>query len=234
MPTTAILTNPTGQLSYPVRFVLPSKTSEGLREEHEAGQLSIKLKALPHKLNLAKANSDSLSNGHARWVLVQGGDYTKIATKAADLNKDLNGLLNSRWIPLSAKNPSWLEAWGHYQELRGVNSEIRELSDKVTELNLSLYDLIPEGRVWTVFRASCRALPGKSFDNTVEYESHKQTCRNLIRDSEEVALKEREVFDLLKRFKAGASELDKFRKLIDKAKESAVVAVNVLKDPGKK
>lgn len=234
MSTAAILTNPAGQLSYPVRFVLPSKTSEGLREEHEAGQLGAELKALPHKLNLAKANSDSLANGHARWVLVQGKDHIKIATEAVDLNKRLNSLLCSKWVPLSGKTPSWFEAWGHSKELRGVNSEIREVSDKVTQLNLSLYDLIPEGKVWAVFRACCRALPGKSFDNSMEYDSYKQTCRGMIKDSEEVALKEREVFDLLKRFKAGASELERFKGLIGEAKENAIRAVNLLKDPGKK
>jgi len=228
-----IITQASSTLSYPIRFVLPNRTAEGGKESFEADRLSAEEGSFPHVLNLSKANSDIRRGGHGRWVLILGDEQMKIAAEASKKDKELRRLLNSEWLPLVGKKTSFFD-WGHARELREVNSEITEVSDRVSDLNSLLFNEIPEGKVWEVFCASCRALPSKTFDSTVEYDSHKQECRKLIRSSEEVGQKEREVFDLLKRLKAGASDLKRFEELIASAKESAVRAVNVLKDPGAK
>jgi hypothetical protein len=226
-----ILSQASSILSYPIRFVLPNRTTEGSKEVYEAGKLAKKEGSFPHVLNLSKANSDIRRGGHGRWVLVSGNEQMKIAAEASKKDEELRRLLNSEWLPLVGKKTSLFD-WGHARELRGVNAEITEVSDRVSELNSLLFNEIPEGKVWEVFCASCRAIPSKTFDSKVEYDAHKQECRKLIQSSDEVGQKEREVFDLLRRLKAGTPDLKRFEELITSAKESAVRAVNVLKDPG--
>ena len=233
MTTSMTISTASSGPGYPVRFVLPARSAEISKEIFEAEKLAGELNGFPHRLNLTKAHSDIRRGGHARWVVVTGNDQIKIAGDALKLNKRLNSLLNS-WVSLSEKKTTWIEGWAHGRELKRAESEIRGVSDRVTMLNQGLFELIPEGKVWEIFCRSCRAIPGKTFDIPDEYTAHLQVCRDLISNSDEVAEKERETFTLLKRLQASPEEIKRFEGLVKEARESAVRAVNVLKESTKK
>lgn len=233
MTTSMTISTASSVPGYPVRFVLPTRCAEISKEIYEAERLAEELKGFPHRLNLSKAPSDIRRGGHSRWVVVTGNEQIKIAGDALKLNERLNRLLNS-WASLSEKKTTWIESWTHDRELKRAESEIRGVSDRVSMLNQGLFELIPEGKVWQLFCICCKIIPGKSFDNTTEYAEHRQTCKSIIERSDEVAEKERETFALLRKLQVGPEEIKRVEELIKDARESAIRAVNVLKDPGVK